>query len=91
MTDLLEEFEQKREHLRKLVEEHISKRDEAAQKSHEYAEKRDELNAKVREMREAVKAKMNQKSELIAQVQKLRAEKEEHYKRSRSSGRSTRR
>ncbi|AKA48451.1 phosphoserine phosphatase [uncultured archaeon] len=80
MSDLLQEFEQKREVIRKIVEEHVRKRDEASQFSHEQAEERDTLNAKVREMRDEAKKKIAEKSELIETVQKLRAEKEEHYK-----------
>ncbi len=80
MSELLEDFEQKRELIRKIVEEHIEKRDEAAGESHRFAEERDILNNKVREMREEVKKKIAEKNDLIEQVQKLRAEKEEHYK-----------
>lgn len=79
MSELLEEFEQKRENIRRIVEEHIKKRDEAAAESHRYAEERDLLNNKVHEMREEVKKKIAEKNELIEQVQKLRAEKEQHY------------
>ncbi|MEM3675957.1 MAG: coiled-coil protein [Thermoplasmataceae archaeon] len=80
MSDLLEEFEQKRELLRRMVEEHIKKRDELAAESHKYAEERDTLNGMVRELREEVKKKITRKGELIEEVQKLRSEKEEHYK-----------
>lgn len=80
MSELLEDFEQKREFIRKIVEEHIRKRDDAAAESHRFAEERDILNNKVREMREEVKKKIAEKNDLIENVQKLRAEKEEHYK-----------
>src|SRR5579875_2054475 len=80
MSDLLEEFEQKHELLRRMVEDHIKKRDELAAESHKYAEERDNLNNLVRELREEVKKKITRKGELIEEVQKLRAEKEEHYK-----------
>ncbi|EQB70879.1 MAG: hypothetical protein AMDU1_APLC00044G0017 [Thermoplasmatales archaeon A-plasma] len=79
MSELLDEFEGKREVIRQIVEEHIKKRDEAAAESHRYAEERDILNNKVHEMRDEVKKKIAEKNELIEQVQKLRAEKEEHY------------
>lgn len=80
MSDLLDEFEQKREIIRKIVEEHIRKRDDASSESHRFAEERDILNNKVREMRDEAKRKIAEKNELIDKVQKLRAEKEEHYK-----------
>lgn len=80
MSDLLQEFEQKREVIRKIVEEHIKKRNEASQESHGYAEQRDTLNAKVREMRDDVKSKISEKNSLIETVQKMRSDKEEHYK-----------
>ncbi len=79
MSELLDEFEGKREVIRQIVEEHIKKRDEAAAESHRYAEERDILNNKVHEMRDEVKKKIAEKNDLIEQVQKLRAEKEEHY------------
>ena len=80
MSELLEEFEQKREVIRRIVEDHIRKRDDASDESHRYAEERDVLNGKVHEMREEVKKIIAEKNELIEQVQKLRAEKEDHYK-----------
>lgn len=80
MSELLEDFETKREFIRKIVEEHIKKRDDAAGESHKFAEERDILNNKVREMREEVKERIAEKNGLIENVQKLRAEKEDHYK-----------
>ena len=80
MSDLLEEFEQKKEVSREIVEEHVSKRDNASTEAHEYAQLRDELNTKVREMRDDVKRKIAEKNELIEKVQNMRADKEEHYR-----------
>ncbi len=80
MSDLLEDFEQKRQVLRQIVEEHIKKRDDLSAESHKYAEERDNLNSEVRELRDEIKKKIARKGELIDHVQKLRAEKEEHYK-----------
>jgi uncharacterized coiled-coil DUF342 family protein len=79
MSDLLQEIEQKRELVRKIVDDEIRKRDEASEESHHFAEERDLLNTKVREMREEVKKKIAEKNELIEKVQNMRAEKEEHY------------
>ena len=79
MTELLDEFEEKREALRNIVEEHVRNRDRLSEESQKFAAERDLLNAKVRELRDAAKEKIAEKSALIEQVQKLRAEKEEHY------------
>ena len=79
MTELLDEFEEKREALRNIVEEHVRNRDRLSEESQKFAAERDLLNAKVRELRDAAKEKIAEKSALIEQVQKLRAEKEEHF------------
>ena len=76
MTELLDEFEEKREALRNIVEEHVRNRDRLSEESQKFAAERDVLNAKVRELRDAAKEKIAEKSALIEQVQKLRAEKE---------------
>ncbi len=80
MTDLLEDFETKKETIRDEVELHIKKRDEANAKAQEYAKKRDELNQKTHDMREHAKEKIAEKNELIDKIKVLRDEKEEHYK-----------
>ncbi len=80
MTDLLEDFETKKETIRDEVELHIKKRDEANAKAQEYAKKRDELNQKTHDMREHAKEKIAEKNELIDKIKVLRDDKEEHYK-----------
>ncbi len=80
MTDLLEDFETKKETIRDEVELHIKKRDEANAKAQEYAKKRDELNQKTHDMREHAKEKIAEKNELIDKIKVLRDEKEEHYR-----------
>ncbi len=80
MTDLLEDFETKRESIREEVESHIKKRDEANAQAQKYAKIRDELNQKTHEMREQAKAKIAEKNDLIEKIKTLREEKEEHYK-----------
>ncbi len=80
MTDLLEEFESKRESLRAEVEEHIKKRDAANEEAQKFAKKRDELNAKTHKLREEAKSKIAEKNDLIEKIKKLRDEKEAHYK-----------
>ena len=79
MSELLPEFEQKRELIRQIVEEHVKKRDQAADEAVYNAQQRDVLNAKVKEMRDQVKELIAKKSALIEEVQKLRPEKEKEY------------
>lgn len=79
MSELLPEFEQKRELIRQIVEEHVKKRDQAADEAVNNAQQRDILNAKVKEMRDQVKELIAKKSALIEEVQKLRPEKEKEY------------
>ncbi len=79
MTELLQEFEQKRETIRQVVEDHVTKRDRAAEEAVYNAQQRDILNSRVKEMREQVKQLIAEKSALIEQVQKLRPEKEKLY------------
>ncbi len=81
MTELLDEFEEKREALRNIVEEHVRNRDKLSEESQKYAYERDDLNAKVRELRDRAKERIAEKSSLIENVQKLRAEKEEYFAR----------
>lgn len=80
MTDLLEDFETKKEAIRDEVELHIKKRDEANAEAQKYAKIRDELNQKTHEMREHAKEKIAEKNELIEKIKTLRDEKEVHYK-----------
>ncbi|WP_337859803.1 phosphoserine phosphatase [Ferroplasma sp.] len=80
MTDLLEDFETKKEAIRDEVELHIKKRDEANAEAQKYARIRDELNQKTHEMREHAKEKIAEKNELIEKIKGLRDEKEVHYK-----------
>ena len=61
MTDLLEDFETKKEAIRDEVELHIKKRDEANAEAQKYAKIRDELNQKTHEMREHAKEKIAEK------------------------------
>ena len=79
MTELLSEFEQKREDLKRIVEEHIRNRDLAAEEASKHADERDRLNAKVKELRDVAKQLIAEKSALIEEVQKLRPEKEKEY------------
>lgn len=80
MTDLLEDFETKKEAIRDEVELHIKKRDEANAEAQKYAKIRDELNQKTHEMREHAKEKIAEKNDLIEKIKTLRDEKEVHYK-----------
>ena len=79
MTELLDEFEQKRESLRNIVEDHVRNRDRLSEESQRFAAERDQLNSRVRELRDVAKERISEKSSLIEQVQKLRAEKEEFF------------
>jgi uncharacterized coiled-coil DUF342 family protein len=80
MSEILPDFEKKREILRNLADEHINKRDELSQESRYYAEERDKLNQKSKSLRESVMKKIDEKGSLIATIQKMRDEKEEFYK-----------
>ncbi len=80
MTDLLEDFETKKDTIQDEVERHIKKRDEANTEAQKYAKIRDDLNQQTHEMREKAKGKIAEKNELIDKIKVLREEKEAHYK-----------